>query len=150
MKVSIITVCYNSSETIEDTIKSVLSQDYYDIEYILIDGGSTDSTLDIINKYRDSITTIISEPDKGIYDAMNKRITNATGEIVGILNSDDFYESRDVISEIVSSFDSETEVVFGDLIFVKPENLENVTRFYYLISRFEVKVWLDASPCHIY
>ncbi|MEI5639551.1 MULTISPECIES: glycosyltransferase family 2 protein [unclassified Pseudoalteromonas] len=148
MKVSIITVCYNSSATIEDTIKSVLSQDYQDIEYILIDGGSTDSTLDIINKYRDRITSIISEPDEGIYDAMNKGIKNATGEIVGILNSDDFYEAKNVISEMVSKFDSDTEIVFGDLIFVKPENIEKVTRFYSLPNFKAWKLRFGWMPPH--
>lgn len=148
MKVSIITVCYNSSATIEDTIKSVLSQDYRDIEYILIDGGSTDSTLGIINKYRDRITSIISEPDEGIYDAMNKGIKNATGEIVGILNSDDFYEAKNVISEMVSKFDSDTEIVFGDLIFVKPENIEKVTRFYSLPNFKAWKLRFGWMPPH--
>lgn len=148
MKVSIITVCYNSSATIEDTIKSVLSQDYRDIEYILIDGGSTDSTLDIINKYRDRIASIISEPDEGIYDAMNKGIKNATGEIVGILNSDDFYEAKNVISEMVSKFNSDTEIVFGDLIFVKPENIEKVTRFYSLPNFKAWKLRFGWMPPH--
>lgn len=138
MKVSIITVCYNSAATINDTITSVLSQDYKNIEYIVIDGGSSDATLDIINKYREQISVVISEPDKGIYDAMNKGIKNATGDIVGILNSDDFYETKDVITETVNNFDVDTEIVFGDLIFVKPENIEKITRFYSL-PRF--KAW---------
>ncbi|GAA68720.1 glycosyltransferase family 2 protein [Pseudoalteromonas sp. BSi20429] len=138
MKVSIITVCYNSAATINDTITSVLSQDYKNIEYIVIDGGSSDATLDIINKYREQISVVISEPDKGIYDAMNKGIKNATGDIVGILNSDDFYETKDVITEIINNFDVDTEIVFGDLIFVKPENIEKITRFYSL-PRF--KAW---------
>lgn len=91
MKVSVITVCYNSANTIEKTIKSVISQDYGDIEYIIIDGGSNDGTLDIIDKYKDKISILISEPDKGIYDAMNKGIRIASGEIVGMINSDDWY-----------------------------------------------------------
>lgn len=132
MRVSIITVCYNSAATIEDTITSVLSQDYKNIEYIVIDGGSSDATLDIINKYREQISIVISEPDKGIYDAMNKGIKNATGDIVGILNSDDFYETQDVITEVVDNFDVDTDMVFGDLIFVKPENIKKITRFYSL------------------
>lgn len=94
MKVSIVTVCYNSAATIRDTIESVLAQDYADIEYIIVDGASKDNTLSIVNEYRDRIATVISEPDKGIYDAMNKGILAATGDVVGILNSDDFYESR--------------------------------------------------------
>ena len=91
MKVSIITVCYNSARTIEQTIKSVVSQDYDDMEYIIIDGGSTDGTLDIINRYRDKVSIVINEPDRGIYDAMNKGIKLASGEVIGIINSDDWY-----------------------------------------------------------
>ena len=87
MKVSIITVCYNGEKTIRDTIKSVLTQDYSDIEYIVIDGRSKDTTIDIVNEYRGKISKIISEPDQGIYDAMNKGVKYSTGDIVGILNS---------------------------------------------------------------
>src|ERR1035437_10961175 len=101
MKVSIITTAYNSSLTIEDTIKSVLDQDYPDIEYIIIDGGSTDGTMDIVNKYKDRIAKIVSEKDEGMYDAMNKGIKLATGDVIGILNSDDVYTSNDVIRTIV-------------------------------------------------
>ena len=89
VKVSIVTVSYNSVATIEQTIRSVLNQTYKNIEYILIDGNSTDGTKDVILKYKDSIATFISEPDEGIYDAMNKGIRQATGDIVGIINSDD-------------------------------------------------------------
>ena len=91
MKVSVITVCYNSANTIEQTIKSVIAQDYGDIEYIIIDGGSVDGTLDIINKYKDKINIMISEPDGGTYDAMNKGIRMASGELIGMINSDDWY-----------------------------------------------------------
>ena len=91
MKITIITASYNSVETIEDCIKSVLNQIYSNIEHIVIDGGSTDGTLDVIKKYKDKITKWISEPDKGIYDAMNKGIKLATGDIIGIFNSDDIY-----------------------------------------------------------
>lgn len=91
MKVSIITVCYNSVSTIEQTINSVISQDYEDIEYIIIDGGSTDGTLDVIDKYRDKIKMVVSEPDGGTYDAMNKGIKLASGDVIGMINSDDWY-----------------------------------------------------------
>ena len=148
MTVSIITVCYNSAATIEDTITSVLSQDYKNIEYIVIDGGSSDATLDIINKYREQISIVISEPDKGIYDAMNKGIKNATGNIVGILNSDDFYETKDVISEIVNNFDIDTDIVFGNLIFVKPENIKKITRFYSLPHFKAWKLRFGWMPPH--
>jgi glycosyltransferase involved in cell wall biosynthesis len=119
MKVSIITVSYNSVLTIEDTIKSVLDQDYPDIEYIIIDGGSTDGTMDIVNKYKDRISKIVSEKDEGMYDAMNKGIKLATGDVVGILNSDDVYTSNDVIRTVVDKLKADgTESVWGDLVYV--------------------------------
>jgi glycosyltransferase involved in cell wall biosynthesis len=101
LKISIITVCYNSVATIEKTILSVASQTHKNIEYILVDGNSSDGTLDIIKKHQDKITQWISEPDKGLYDAMNKGIALATGDIIGILNSDDTFNSNTVIEEIV-------------------------------------------------
>ncbi|MPW86995.1 glycosyltransferase, partial [Moraxella catarrhalis] len=91
LKVSVITACFNSEKTIEDTILSVLHQTYKNIEYIIIDGASTDSTLEIIQKYRDQIACVMSEKDKGIYDAMNKGIKRSSGDIIALLNSDDFY-----------------------------------------------------------
>ena len=91
MKITVITVCYNSEKTIEKTIKSVINQDHVDKEYIIIDGASTDSTLDIIKKYENYITKWVSEPDHGIFDAMNKGISLATGDIIAFLNSDDWY-----------------------------------------------------------
>jgi glycosyltransferase involved in cell wall biosynthesis len=119
MKVSIITTTYNSALTIEDTIKSVLDQDYPDIEYIIIDGGSTDGTMDIVNKYKDRIANIVSEKDEGMYDAMNKGIKLATGDVVGILNSDDIYTSNDVIRTVVEKLEADgTDSVWGDLVYV--------------------------------
>jgi glycosyltransferase involved in cell wall biosynthesis len=97
MKISIITVCYNSVPTIEKTILSVSSQTYKDVEYIIIDGNSNDGTLNIIQKNEDKITKWISEPDQGLYDAMNKGIAIATGDVIGILNSDDIYYSNTVL-----------------------------------------------------
>lgn len=105
VKISVITVCYNSEKTIEKTLESMLAQTYANYEYIIVDGASTDRTLDIVNKYREKFgerLKIISEPDDGIYDAMNKGIRNATGEIVGIINSDDYYESC-ALEEIVKA-----------------------------------------------
>ena len=101
MKISIITVCFNSAKTIEKTFQSITSQTYADIEYIVIDGGSSDATLDIIKKYKKSITKSISEYDKGLYDAMNKGIELATGDIVGILNSDDVFHDNSVLKSVV-------------------------------------------------
>ncbi|MGO4891631.1 glycosyltransferase family 2 protein [Flavobacterium sp. W21_SRS_FM6] len=141
MKVSIITVCFNSSATIRDTIESVLAQDYQDIEYIVVDGGSKDSTMDIVNEYRDQIATIVSEPDKGIYDAMNKGIRLASGDVVGILNSDDFYTSNESVSQIVSGFDESTQAVYADLIYVKQNDTSKFSRLYTsaTFSRWKVR-----------
>lgn len=132
MKISIITVCYNSSATIRDTIESVLAQTYADIEYIIVDGASTDATLSIITEYRERIAHIISEPDQGLYDAMNKGILAAKGDIIGILNSDDFYENNDVISDIADCFhkNPQSDLIFGDIVFVNPKQLDTVTRHY--------------------
>jgi glycosyltransferase involved in cell wall biosynthesis len=100
MKVSIITVCFNIADTIEDTIRSVLSQDYQDIEYIVVDGGSTDGTLDVVGRYKNSIANVISEPDNGIYDAMNKGLSSSTGDIVATLNGDDVYAGKTTVSRM--------------------------------------------------
>lgn len=150
MKVSIITVCFNSAATIRDTIESVLAQDYADIEYIIVDGASRDNTLDIVNEYRGRIAKVVSEPDKGIYDAMNKGIKMATGDVVGILNSDDFYEQTDVVSKIAAAFEAnrQTKIVFGDLVFVKPDKLEKITRFYSLPNYAPWKLRFGWMPPH--
>ena len=119
MKISIITVSYNSAETIEDTIQSVLKQDYPDIEYILVDGQSKDSTLSIIERYKSRIARFVSEPDKGIYDAINKGILMASGEVVAILNSDDFYVDEAVISDVMREFaHGACDCLYGDLQYV--------------------------------
>jgi len=120
MRVSIITVCFNSEKTIKQTIESVLNQNYYNIEYVIIDGGSKDNTLNIIEIYRSKINKIVSEPDKGIYDAINKGIQLASGEVVGILNSDDVLDNCDIINKIVENFESNKELdsVIGDIAFI--------------------------------
>ena len=132
MKVSIITVSYNSASTIKDTIESVASQTYDNIEYIVVDGNSKDKTVDIVTSYSKVIDKVVSEPDKGIYDAMNKGVQLATGDIVGILNSDDFYETTTVIEDIVKHFknNKSSDIVFGDVVFVEPNNLKKVVRYY--------------------
>lgn len=132
MKVSIITVCFNSQTTIRDTIESVLTQTYPDIEYIIVDGQSTDKTLDIIHEYQDRIAKIISEPDKGIYDAMNKGVASATGEVIGILNSDDFYRNDKSVAEVVAAFQNSPSVdmVLGGVDFAQEENLNHIVRYY--------------------
>jgi len=131
MKISIITICYNSASTIEDTIKSVIAQNYLDLEYIIVDGGSKDDTLKIIEKYRDKIAKIISEPDKGIYDAMNKGIVLATGEVVGIINSDDFYEHNTVLIEVFSCFENnKIDACYGNIKYVDRLAKEKQVRFW--------------------
>jgi glycosyltransferase involved in cell wall biosynthesis len=149
MRVSIITVVYNGQSTIKDTIKSVLSQDYSDIEHIIIDGASTDRTVEIIQAYGDKISKFVSEPDRGIYDAMNKGIKLASGEIIGILNSDDFYADRTIISTVVQQFqNTQADSVFGDLVFVKSDDLNKVVR-YYSSAKFHPKKFADGwMPAH--
>jgi len=129
MKVSIITVCFNSEKHIKTAIESVLNQDYDDIEYIIIDGGSTDNTIEIIKSYKDKITTFISEPDKGIYDAMNKGLKLASGEIIATLNSDDLYIDNTIVSTVANSFiKNKCEIVYGDLFYVKQDNTNSIVR----------------------
>ncbi|UCS93975.1 glycosyltransferase [Echinicola marina] len=131
MKVSIITACYNAGSTLGNTIESVAAQDYPDIEYIIVDGGSQDNSLDIIKSHEDKIDHWISEPDEGLYDAMNKGIKMATGDVVGIINADDFYHRTDAVSKIVEGFSStDVQAVFADIRFVSPENLEKTVRYY--------------------
>ncbi len=123
MKISIITVSYNSRETIEKTIKSVLSQAGVDLEYIIIDGGSKDGTMDIVNKYRDKIVAVVSEPDKGIYDAMNKGIRLATGEVIGILNSDDFFNDDNVLAAVADCFSGDNiGACYGDISYFEDDD----------------------------
>ena len=129
MKVSIITVCYNSAKTIEHTIKSVAGQDYGNIEYIIIDGGSTDGTLDIIDRYKDKISVLVSEPDEGIYDAMNKGISIASGELIGMINSDDWYGPYTVSAAVRAMIEHpECGVVHGREITILPGGYTRVRR----------------------
>ncbi len=129
MKVSIITSCYNREQTIRSTIESLLAQDYCDIEYIVVDGASQDSSLSIINEYRDQITTILTEPDRGMYEAINKGIRLATGDVVGLLHSDDTLYSSDTISKIVHQLTStEADLLYGDGLFVDSEDPTRVVR----------------------
>lgn len=131
MKVSIITISFNSEETIEDTIRSVVDQSYSDVEYIIVDGASKDGTMGIVKKYEDGISKTISEPDKGIYDAMNKGVKAATGDVIGILNSDDVYSNSEVLHKIVSKFDKEgSDAVYADLVYVDRQNTDEVKRYW--------------------
>lgn len=149
-KVTIITVAYNSEKTIEDTITSVINQTYPNIEYIIIDGQSTDNTLNICQKYNHTIAKIISEKDKGIYDAMNKGINNSTGDIIGILNSDDFYAHPQVISRIVNTFiQHQANAVYANLVYVDANDTNKVTRKWisgqYQPNLF-LKGWMPPHP----
>ena len=134
MKVSIITAVYNAEKTIGNTIESILDQTYANIEYIIIDGGSKDKTIDIIKEFEPKFQgklRWISERDKGIYDAMNKGIRMATGDIIGILNSDDFFTSDDVISTVNETFEKyNPDAIYGDIHFVNDDNLNKIVRYY--------------------
>lgn len=133
MKVSIITCTYNSEKTILDTINSVLCQTYKDIEYVIVDGKSTDKTLDIIKNNKSKFSERLyytSDHDKGLYDAMNKGILNCTGDIIGFLNSDDYFTSNDVIENVVASFDDSIDAVYGDVHFIKFGSPKKCVRYY--------------------
>lgn len=150
MIVSIITATYNNKNTIEDTILSVLSQTYANIEYIIIDGKSTDGTLDIIEKYKNRIDKIISEADKGMYDALNKGIKQASGDVIGFLHSDDFYADEQVIENIIETFKTQdTNSVYGDLEYVSATNPKNTIR-YWKAGSFNIKGlkkgWMPPHP----
>jgi glycosyltransferase involved in cell wall biosynthesis len=129
MKMSVITVCFNSANTIRQTIDAVNCQSYKDIEHIFVDGASQDETVSLVKKHSVRQSCIISEPDGGIYDAMNKGIQIASGDVVGILNSDDFYSGPNVIADVISEFKSKNvDCVFADLIYVDSVNTSKVKR----------------------
>ncbi len=129
MKVSIITSCYNREATIRDAIESVLSQDHPDIEYIVVDGASKDNSLSIINEYKDRIATIISEPDKGMYEGINKGMRAATGDVIGLIHSDDFFYSTDTISKIVKQIkEQKADILYGNGLFVDFTDTSKVVR----------------------
>uniref|UniRef100_C6E0K8 Glycosyl transferase family 2 n=1 Tax=Geobacter sp. (strain M21) TaxID=443144 RepID=C6E0K8_GEOSM len=150
-KISIITVSYNSGATIEDTIKSVANQNYPNVEYVVVDGLSTDSTLGILKSYSDVITKVISEKDSGIYDAMNKGIAHATGDIVGLINSDDILSDNLVLQRVseVFSDNPEIEACYGDLCYVRQNDLKKTIRYWrskpYQTDFFN-KGWVPPHP----
>lgn len=150
MKISIITSVYNNQETIAEAMDSVLSQTYTDIEYIIIDGGSTDDTVNIIKSYQNRIAVFISEPDKGIYDGLNKGIKLATGDVIGFLHSDDLYENNTVIEKVAQAFmASEIDSVYGDLTYVNKSDPTKVIR-YWKSGEFTLKKlgrgWMPPHP----
>ena len=132
MKVSLITVTYNSAQTLRDTVESVLRQNHDDVEYIVVDGASTDDTVKILREYEprfEGRMKWISEKDRGLYDAMNKGIRMATGDVVGIINSDDFFTSDDVLSTVAEQI-GDNDAVYADIHFVRPDNLGKCVRYY--------------------
>ncbi len=150
MKVSIITVVRNNAATVAGCIESVLGQTHPDIEYIIVDGGSTDGTVEIIRTYERKLSRFISEPDNGIYDAMNNGIGAASGDVIGILNSDDFYADPSVITTVASAFAAyNVQAVFGDLVYVKRDDTNKVVRYYssagFTPDRFAYG-WMPAHP----
>ncbi|MBE7170998.1 MAG: glycosyltransferase [Williamsia sp.] len=130
MKVSIITTTFNSAATVASTLESVQSQTHPSIEHIIVDGASSDETLSIVRSFP-HVARLVSEPDKGLYDAINKGIRISTGDIIGILNSDDFFPDNRVVEKIVQAFDHPgTEAIIGDIAFIRPGNLKKVIRLY--------------------
>ena len=150
MKVSIITSCYNREATIRGAIESVLEQDYPDIEYIVVDGASKDNSLAVINEYKNGIDTIISEPDKGMYEAINKGIRAATGDIIGLIHSDDFLFSSHTISDIVKTFEEQdADMIYGNGVFVDYDDTNQMIRNWISgrYSKENVKNgWLPLHP----
>lgn len=153
MKISIITSTYNSADTLRDTLESVLVQTHGDVEFIIVDGGSTDGTLDILKEYEDRLGNHlrwVSEKDEGLYDAMNKGLRMATGEVAGILNSDDLFFDETCLARIAEAFeDPNVDCVFGDLQFVRHNNINHVVRLWkgepYTPGAF-LKGWHPAHP----
>ena len=140
MKVSVITACFNSESTIEETVTSVINQTHKNIEYLIVDGKSTDNTLKILCEYDESISYIISETDNGIYDAINKGITMATGEVIAILNSDDYFAYNDVLTDVITIFKHypEIDLVFGDVAVFKEKSGRRIIRW---MSAKSFRVW---------
>lgn len=154
MKVTIITSCYNRVKTIRGCIESVLAQDYPDIEYIVVDGASTDGSMDVINEYKDRIAKIISEPDHGMYEAINKGLRAATGDIVGLVHSDDFLFSNQTVSNIVKRFEeTHADFLYGDGLFVDSNDTKKPVRNWKggRYSKGKVRCgWLPLHPtCYL-
>ena len=150
MKITVVTAVYNAKNTIADTIESVLNQSYSNVEMIVIDGGSTDGTREIIEKYRDSLSLFISEPDNGIYNALNKGLKHASGEIVGFLHADDLYDNKSALSSISKAFSVPAiGAVYGDLVYVSHDEPRKIIRYWksgaYLPSKLRYG-WMPPHP----
>lgn len=147
--ITVITVVFNGASTVEDTIQSVINQTYDNVEHIIIDGGSTDATLDILRKYEGSIDYWVSEKDAGIYDAMNKGIALARGDYIGMLNSDDYFAAPSALERIATQFKaSNVDAVFSCLDIVDPANLDRVLRKYRISSFSPFMLRIGVMPPH--
>jgi glycosyltransferase len=150
MKVTIITVTYNAATYLQNCIDSVVGQTYPDIEHIIVDAASTDGTVEIIRNYENHVTKWVSEKDRGMYDGINKGMQMATGEIIGILNSDDVLASKDVVEAIVKCFEqNKVDSVYGDLVYVDKVNTRKVVRYWkgFTYRRFRFCYgWMPAHP----
>ena len=149
-RISVVTVCFNSVDTIVDTLQSVLLQDCADAEHIVVDGGSTDGTANIVAKYNGCVAEFVSEPDEGIYDAMNKGVRLASGDIIGFLNADDVYADTRVLSDVAAMMmTTELDAVYGDLVYVRRDDPARVTRYWkageYLPGSFRLG-WVPPHP----
>lgn len=157
-KISLVTATWNSAATIEDTLRSVVRQTYGNVEHIVVDGGSSDGTMDIVRKYADEYRSRglelkwVSEPDNGIYDAMNKGIALASGEVVGLLNSDDFFTSPTVLERVATEFtnpeSARIDAVYGDIHYVKPGRLDKCVRYYSSKGFSREKMRMGFMPAH--
>jgi glycosyltransferase involved in cell wall biosynthesis len=131
LKVSVVTACFNSAATIADTLRSVNAQTHADVEHIIVDGGSTDGTIALVAELGHRVVKVISEPDNGIYDAMNKGLAVATGDVVGLLNSDDFYATNDALASVAEALDApEIDAVYADLCYVAKNDVDRIVRYW--------------------
>lgn len=150
MKITVVTAVFNAVDTVEQTLRSVAEQNYRDVEHIIVDGSSTDGTLEVIERYRGALARVISEPDHGIYDAMNKGIAAASGEVIGFLNADDTYTGADVLEKVAERMSDETlDALFADAEFFKATNPERVVRRFSSESFSPSKIawgWMPAHP----
>lgn len=150
MKISIITVCYNAAGTLVDTLDSVAAQTYADIEHVVVDGGSTDGTVELVKNHGQRVSNWVSEPDRGIYDAMNKGVAMATGDVVGILNADDVYADDAVLTQVADVFaDPAIDACYADLVYVDQCDSSKIVRYWksqaYEDGLFE-RGWMPAHP----
>jgi glycosyltransferase len=149
MKISVITATWNCAETVGDCLASVAGQSYAAREHILIDGGSRDRTLDVLQAHRAGLAVLVSEPDEGIYDALNKGIARATGEVVGFLHADDVYADGDVLTRVAAAFaDPAVDAVYGDLVYVAKEDTSRVIRYWRSGTYRPARLRLGWMPPH--